>query len=295
MILGGILSENEKRFMKSIFKFDRFVVEHMKKHKRGLVDRRDHPNPINYIKSLVQNGNFTAIFVNSPERTVKLTRILGNDLYDHFRNGEVVFYNSTLKSFQRTKIEELISISKVKLFITTYEIGGMMQFPKNSNICLLDPPLTPLNIHSMSNPVEQKGAAPIFHLLYNRGKTKNYINSTFELLPLESDIISLIRIGCANGFKDIDRLKKTGIKNHLLSEKNWEIVLAVLSEIGMVRDEQIENKNYNELINRLKTSTVLLESIIDRMIIKDYSGYFINRSGRKVLSLIDYPVLPFIK
>ncbi|HOO32438.1 MAG TPA: single-stranded-DNA-specific exonuclease RecJ [Thermotogota bacterium] len=295
MILGGILSENEKKFMKDIFKFDRFVVEHMKRHKRGLVDRRDHPNPVNYIKSLVQNGNFTAVFVNSPERTVKLTRILGNDLSDYFRNGEVVFYNSTLKAFQRTKIEELISISKVKLFITTYEIGGMIQFPKNSNICLLDPPLTPLNIHAMSNPVEQKGAVPIFHLLYNRNKTKKYINSTFELLPLESDIISLIRIGCSNGFMDVEVLKQAGIENHLLSERNWEIVLAVLSEIGMVQDQLILNKDYNELINRLKTSTVLLESVIDRMIIKDYSAYFINRSGRKVLSLIDYPVLPFIK
>jgi hypothetical protein len=147
----------------------------------------------------------------------------------------------------------------------------------------------------MSNPVEQKGAMPIFHLLYDRNKTKKYINSTFELLPLESDIISLIQIGCSNGFKELSVLKETGIDNRLFSEKNWEVVLAILNEIGMVQNDIVENKNYDELIKKLKTSTVLLELIIDRMILKDYSSYFINKSGRKVLNLIDYPVLPFIK
>src|SRR6056297_1979812 len=202
LVLSGILSDNEKAQMKEYFKFDKILIEHLKKHKKGLVDRRDHPEPIKYIQQLVQNSNFTAVFVDSADKTVHLTRLLGTVLSDNFHNGEVVCYNSSLKSFQRSKIEELISVSKVKLFITTYEIGGTMQFPKNSNICLLDPPINPIDILSISNPVEKKGSTPIFHLLYNKADTKEHIKKQFDFLPDKDDIISLIEMGCSNGLKD---------------------------------------------------------------------------------------------
>src|SRR6056297_2858500 len=202
LVLSGILSDKEKNQLKGYFKFDKVLIEHLKKHKKGLVDRRDHPEPVKYIQQLVQNSDFTAVFCNSADKTVQLTRVLGNILSDNFHNGEVVFYNSSLKPFQRSKIEELISVSKVKLFITTYEIGGTMQFPKDSNICLLDPPINPIDILSISNPVEKKGSTPIFHLLYNKADTKEHIKKQFDFLPDKDDIISLIEMGCSNGLKD---------------------------------------------------------------------------------------------
>lgn len=295
IVLSGILSENEKNQMKELFKFDKILIEHLKKHKKGLVDRRDHPEPINYIQQLVQNSNFTAVFVNSVDKTVQLTRMLGNILSDNFHNGEVVFYNSSLKPFQRSKIEELISVSKVKLFITTYEIGGSMQFPKDSNICLLDPPMNPVDILSISNPVEKKGSTPIFHLLYNKADTKEYIQKQFDFLPDKDDIISLIEIGCSNGLKALENLKRNGLKKLSLSEKKWDLIVSVLYEIGMIDEKQIKSKDYNDLVEKLNGSTYMLESIIDKMVIDDYLKYFIGKSGRKVLNLIDYPMLPFLK
>ncbi|MFP4460672.1 MAG: single-stranded-DNA-specific exonuclease RecJ [Thermotogota bacterium] len=295
MILSGILSDNEKNLMKEFFKFDKILIEHLKKHKKGLVDRREHPEPIKYIQQLVQNSKFTAVFVNSADKTVQLTRLLGNDLSDNFQNGEVVFYNSSLKPFQRTKIEELISVSKVKLFITTYEIGGTMQFPKESNICLLDPPINPIDILSISNPVEKKGSTPIFHLLYNKADTKEYIKKQFDFLPDKNDIISLIEIGCANGLKILDNLKHTGFQKLSLSERKWDLIVSVLNEIGMIDDKQIKSKDFNDLVEKLNRSTYMLESIIDKIVIDDYAKYFVGKSGRKVLNLIDYPMLPFLK
>ncbi len=295
MVLSGVLSDPEKNKMKAFFKFDKILIEHLKRHKKGLVDRRDHPEPINYIQQLVQNSNFTAVFVNSADKTVNLTRLLGNVLSDNFHNGEVVFYNSSLKSFQRSKIEELISVSKVKLFITTYEIGGTMQFPKNSNICLLDPPLNPIDILSISNPVEKKGATPIFHLLYNKADTKEYIHKQFDFLPEKDDIISLIEVGCSNGLKVLEKLKDTVFERLSLSEKKWNLIVSVLDEIGMIDKGQIKSKDYNALIEELNSSTFMLESIIDKIVIDDYLRYFVGKSGRKVLNLIEYPMLPFLK
>ncbi len=295
MVLSGLLSDNEKNQMKEYFKFDKILIEHLKKHKKGLVDRRDHPDPIKYIQQLVQNSNFTAVFVNSIDKTVHLTRMLGNILSDNFHNGEVVFYNSSLKPFQRSKIEELISVSKVKLFITTYEIGGTMQFPKDSNICLLDPPMNPIDILSISNPVEKKGSTPIFHLLYNKMDTKEHIKKQFDFLPDKDVIISMIEIGCSNGLKALENLKDTGFKNLSLSERKWDLIVSVLNEIGMIDEKQIKSKDYNDLVEKLNCSTYMLESIIDKIIIDDYLRYFIGKSGRKVLNLIDYPMLPFLK
>ncbi|HPF16291.1 MAG TPA: single-stranded-DNA-specific exonuclease RecJ [Thermotogota bacterium] len=295
MILSGILSDSEKGLLKELFKFDKILIEHLKRHKKGLVDRRDHPEPIKYIQQLVQNSDFTAVFVNSADKTVHLTRLLGTVLSDNFHNGEVVFYNSSLKSFQRSKIEELISVSKVKLFITTYEISGTMTFPKNSNICLLDPPINPIDILSISNPVEKKGSAPIFHLLYNNSDVTEQIQNQFDFLPDKDDIISLIELGCSNGLKKLDHLKKAGFEKLAINEKKWGLILSVLEEIGMANEQQIKNKDCSDLVERLNSSTYMLESIIDKTVIDDYLKYFVGKSGRKVLSLIDYPLLPFLK
>lgn len=63
----------------------------------------------------------------------------------------------------------------------------------------------------------------------------------------------------------------------------------------MANEQQIKNKDCSDLVERLNSSTYMLESIIDKTVIDDYLKYFVGKSGRKVLSLIDYPLLPFLK
>ncbi len=291
-VLGGEISKDKKDLIKQYFGIERLIIEHSKRHKRGLVDRRDNKNPVKYISQLVHNGDFVAVFVQSNEKTIELTRVLGNSLSDYFRNGEVVFYNSTLKSFQRTRIEELISVSKVKLFITTYEIGGTIQFPKNANICLLEPPKTPLDVLSISNPVDRRKATPIFHLLFDRIAATERKRETFDILPSKSDIIPMVKLGCSNGLNKVEDLKNKGKKLNLLHEDKWFLIKEVLNDIGMTDNQEIIDKDENRLIKKLKLSLKMEENCIDRKIIENYIDYFIQKSGRRVLTLIDHPTLP---
>ena len=291
-ILGTKIDTRQKELFLKEFNLNSILIEHLKKQSRGLVDRRNIKNPLEYIRQLVKNGEFVSVLTSSNSKTVEITKHAGKVLSEFFQNGEVVFYNNNLKPVQRTRIEELVSAGKVRLLITTPHMGGLVEFPDNANICLLDAPKTPLEVFSITSPTERKKSNSIFHLLYNREDVEEYNSNISNAFPSERQFLQLLKTICSNGCESLENIKNSLEKRNIIGHEFWNIYDKIFQEIGMTDQGKIVNKNINELIPRVKKLPRFIEGEMDRRIVELYSNFFLQRSARKILDIIDYPPRP---
>ncbi len=291
-VLGTKADDAQKEAFIKNYNLNSILIEHLGKHSRGLVDRRNIKNPIEYIRQLVKNGEFVAVLTNSTAKTVEVTKLAGKVLSEYFQNGEVVFYNNNLKPVQRTRIEELVSTGKVRLLITTPHMGGLVEFPNDANICLMDAPLTPLEVFSITSPTERKKCNSIFHLLYNKDDVEKSQNDFSGYFPSEEQLVEILKLICSNGVVDISHVKRELEEKNIINRNFWGIYDKIFQEIGMLDHEKIINKNIDELIPRVKELPRVIEGEMDRRIIDLYSDYFIKKSARNILDIIDYPPRP---
>ncbi|HPE68414.1 MAG TPA: single-stranded-DNA-specific exonuclease RecJ [Thermotogota bacterium] len=294
LVLGTQLSPGQKDLVKKHLHLGSFLIEHIHPHRCGLVDKRNISDPKAYIASLVQNNPFVAVVINSNSGTVELTRTFGKELGEFFHNGEVVFYNQKLKPFQRTRIEELVSEGKVRLFFTTPQFGGTMQFPKGANVCILDAPLNPLEIYTLNNALDRNAPQSILHLLFRNQQITKYQQSFSELFPDEEKIHSMLKILSSNGFQDPTSIQRSLVDAKLMQPSQWKIFAKTFEELGFLEGEKVHHVPLEELQGRLGSLLRVQEGRMDRQLVQLFGQFFLQARGRQILEIMENPLKPLL-
>jgi single-stranded-DNA-specific exonuclease len=290
-LIGSCLLPEKKEKLKQTFPLNGLLTEPYKNPRIRLVDRRGSGNAINYIQNLVKNGEFVCVLVQKPERTVGLTKEFGKMLSEYFHNGEVVFYNQQLKPFQKLKIEDLISENKVRLLISTPDFSSQLKLPPNANLCVLEPPESPLEIFVVSNALAFYKSSAIIHLLYE-SRFSNVIRDKKNVL--ENTIESVLKFVCSEELDTWDELKDILVSTNSLYRREEADYYRIFHKIGMLEDKKIVSRKCDELYRKLEELPDYVELKWDFTVSEIYRNAFYEYQPKKILELFDFPLLPLL-
>jgi single-stranded-DNA-specific exonuclease len=222
---GSIFSDEVEKLMEKYcinYIYNPVPIKHV-----GIIDNRGTRKKVDQILSLVRHGENVAIIVDSPNKTVALTKTLGERLSHTLQNGELIFYNYLLKYFQRMNIYSLIERQKIKVLIATPSSDGLGVMLGNSNIVFYN---APKNFLEMLDAVSTKpgdDAELFLNLAFNKNDLLSNVNKIDKLFPTCEEVQGLYQ-----DIVDVLPASDKDIRKALsLSNIESKVNLAILEEM----------------------------------------------------------------
>lgn len=287
---------------------DDVVIDNTVRTNLLIDDKRNIKNRMQYLVSLVAQGETTIVYVNSRTESLLLARAL-REAVPHIA-VMIGFYNAGLSREERKHIEELFRTKRLQVLIATSAFGEGVNIPNVRHVVLYHMPFSEVEFNQMAGRAGRDGLPAYIHLLF--GEADAAINEAMlaNATPDHDYMAQVYRelrreqrdSGASDVFITLASVTKQSNMYAPLKLLESHVVcgLQVFSELGLIKAEQtvIDNGQIKVHIIDYKGKVELVssarykEGLDERASFESFKEWILRSNSEELQERIQRPLLP---